>query len=56
MRNFGVFEVEHRAARRARNPHTGEKIIAPARNVVTFKPGREMKELVRNLNSDGKAL
>ena len=55
LRNFGVFEVEHRAARRARNPHTGEKIVAPARNVVTFKPGREMKELVRNLNSDGKA-
>jgi nucleoid DNA-binding protein len=55
LRNFGVFEVERRAARRARNPHTGEKIIAPARNVVTFKPGREMKELVRNLNSDGKA-
>ncbi len=47
LRNFGVFQVEHRAARSARNPHTGEKIIAPAKNVVTFKPGREVQAQVQ---------
>ena len=48
LRNFGVFEVKRRAARKARNPRTGEKLITPPRNVVTFKPGKEMEELVGN--------
>src|SRR3954453_19226461 len=46
LRKFGVFEVRRRAARRARNPLTGEKLVTPARNVVTFRPGREMEQLV----------
>jgi integration host factor subunit beta len=46
LRNFGVFEVRRRAARRARNPRTGEKLVTPARNVVTFRPGREMEQLI----------
>src|SRR6266436_5949660 len=46
LRNFGVFEVKRRAPRKARNPRTGETLIAPARNVVTFKPGRTMEERV----------
>ena len=46
LRNFGVFEVKRRAARKARNPRTGEKLITPAKNVVTFKPGREMEQLI----------
>jgi integration host factor subunit beta len=46
LRDFGVFEVRRRATRKARNPRTGEKVITPARNVVAFKPGREMGERV----------
>jgi nucleoid DNA-binding protein len=46
LRNFGVFEVKRRAPRRARNPRTGEDVMTPARNVVTFKPGREMEQRV----------
>lgn len=46
LRNFAVFEVKRRASRDARNPRTGEKVIAPARNVVTFKPGRAMEDRV----------
>ena len=29
LRNFGVFEVKQRAARKARNPRTGEKVFVP---------------------------
>ena len=50
LRNFGVFEVKRRAPRRARNPRTGDKVFVPAKNVVTFKPGKEMEELVRRMN------
>src|SRR4029077_11175141 len=49
LRNFGVFEVKQRAARKARNPRTGEKVFVPEKFVVTFKPGKEMEEKVRQL-------
>jgi integration host factor subunit beta len=49
LRNFGVFEVKQRKARKARNPRTGDKVDVPPKNVVTFKPGKEMEERVRNL-------
>lgn len=46
LRNFGVFEVKKRRARKARNPRTGERVSVPERLVVTFKPGREMGQRV----------
>jgi nucleoid DNA-binding protein len=49
LRNFGVFEVKQRAARKARNPRTGAKVFVPEKFVVTFKPGKEMEEKVRQL-------
>ena len=51
LRNFGVFEVKRRAARKARNPRTGEKVFVGEKFVVTFKPGKEMEDRVRNLES-----
>ena len=42
LRNFGVFEVKRREPRKARNPRTGQEVSVPAKNVVTFKPGKEM--------------
>src|ERR1700730_8715954 len=38
LRNFGVFEVKKRAARKARNPRTGERVDVAEKWVVTFKP------------------
>ena len=52
LRNFGVFEVKRRAPRKARNPRTGDKVYVPPKNVVTFKPGKEMEELVRKMNPE----
>jgi nucleoid DNA-binding protein len=49
LRNFGVFEVKRRKARKARNPRTGQKVDVPPKNVVTFKPGKKMEEAVRQL-------
>jgi integration host factor subunit beta len=49
LRNFGVFEVKRRKARKARNPRTGEKVDVEPKNVVTFKPGKEMEEKVRKM-------
>ena len=49
LRNFGVFEVKRREPRKARNPRTGDKVFVPEKFVVTFKPGKEMEERVREL-------
>jgi len=56
LRNFGVFEVKKRAARKARNPRSGERVHVPEKYVVTFKPGKEMEEKVLALQESGKSL
>ena len=35
--------------RHAEDPRTGEKVDVPAKNIVTFKPGKEMEERVRQI-------
>ena len=55
LRNFGVFEVKRRAARKARNPRTGQRVDVPEKFVVTFKPGKEMEERVRLLEQQAAA-
>ena len=49
LRNFGVFEVKHRAPRKARNPKTGEIVTVEEKYIVTFKPGKVMEEKVAAL-------
>ncbi|MGB1247349.1 MAG: HU family DNA-binding protein [Chitinophagales bacterium] len=39
---FGTFSITHRAARKGRNPQTGAEINIAAKNVVKFKPGKEL--------------
>jgi DNA-binding protein HU-beta len=43
---FGNFEVRERAARKGRNPQTGEEIEIPASKVPAFKPGKALKDAV----------
>ncbi len=47
LRNFGVFLVKKRKKRIGRNPKTGEVIPVPERYSVVFKPGLEMKKLIK---------
>ncbi|MAG57258.1 MAG: transcriptional regulator [Planctomycetes bacterium] len=47
FREFGVFEIKTRAARKARNPRTGVRVDVPSKAVVHFKAGRAMKEMVQ---------
>ena len=48
LRGFGSMEVKVRKACKARNPKTGEPLIAPARRRVLFRPGQELKTAFRN--------
>ncbi|HID79309.1 MAG TPA: HU family DNA-binding protein [Aquifex aeolicus] len=44
---FGIFQVKERSERKGRNPRTKEIITIPARKVVTFKPAKRLKELIK---------
>jgi nucleoid DNA-binding protein len=50
LRNFGVFQVRPRAARKARNPRTGRQVEVPEKFVVSFKPGKIMEERVNSID------
>ena len=43
---FGTFAVKARAARKGRNPQTGQSIDIPASNVPGFKAGKALKDAV----------
>ncbi|KPJ50909.1 hypothetical protein AMJ40_01570 [candidate division TA06 bacterium DG_26] len=44
---FGSFMVRKRAARKARNPRTGEIIRVRPKNVPVFRPGDKLRKTVK---------
>lgn len=53
FRDFGVFEVKSRRARRAQNPKTLAPVTVPPKRTVKFKVGRLMKERLAVSPGDG---
>ena len=43
---FGAFATRNRAARRGRNPRTGESVSIPAWKTPSFKPGKALRDAV----------
>jgi nucleoid DNA-binding protein len=56
LRGFGSLEVKERKAYKARNPKTGEPLIAPERRRVLFHPGQELKAAFKNAPEKGRKL
>jgi integration host factor subunit beta len=52
FREFGVFESRDRAARRAQNPRTLERVEVPAKRIVKFQVGRLMRKKVSGDDDD----
>lgn len=44
---FGTFETRERAARKGRNPQTGEDLFIEATTVPAFKAGKALKDAVK---------
>ncbi|MED1123333.1 HU family DNA-binding protein [Bacillus atrophaeus] len=44
---FGTFVVRERAARKGRNPQTGEEIDIPATKAPAFKAAKALKDAVK---------
>lgn len=51
VRGFGSFSLHHRAARKGRNPKTGDQVELPPKYVPHFKPGKELRERVNESRS-----
>jgi integration host factor subunit beta len=50
LRRFGTFEVRVRKGRpKARNPKTGKPVSVNSHGIAAFRPGRELKQEVWNL-------
>ncbi|MDP7051394.1 MAG: HU family DNA-binding protein [Verrucomicrobiota bacterium] len=50
LRNFGVFDVVTRKPRMGRNPRNpGVDVPIPAKAIVKFRPGKDMREKVGEL-------
>jgi len=49
VRGFGTFKIRNRKTRMARNPRTGEPVEVSARPVPVFKPSKELRALVADL-------
>ncbi len=44
---FGTFSVRERAARKGRNPQTGEEINIKAAKLPVFKAGKTLKDTIK---------
>jgi nucleoid DNA-binding protein len=56
LRGFGSLEVKERKAYKARNPKTGEPLIAPERRRVLFHSGQDLKAVLKNVPEKGHEL
>ena len=49
IHNFGTFKLRKKSSRVGRNPKTKEEVMIDERNVITFKPS---KNIIKFLNSN----
>ena len=52
LSKFGTFSIRQKKSRIGRNPKTKETKVISSRDVILFKPSKELKEFV-NLKDDG---
>ena len=50
LSKFGTFLIRKKKSRIGRNPKTKETKVISSRDVVLFKPSKEFKEFINNLN------
>ncbi|MFV1997314.1 MAG: integration host factor subunit beta [Acidiferrobacterales bacterium] len=50
VRGFGSFSLHYRPPRVGRNPKTGTTVHVSNKYVPHFKPGKELRERVKNTN------
>ena len=54
IHNFGTFKLRRKKSRIGRNPKTKEEVIIKDRNVITFKPSKNVMKFINSLNNNEK--
>lgn len=49
VRGFGSFSLHFRPPRTGRNPKTGDAVALPGKHVPHFKPGKELRDRVSDV-------
>ena len=49
LRGFGTFSLRHHPPRMAFNPRTGERVMVNTRQIPHFKPGKSLRDRLRDL-------
>ena len=52
LTKFGTFTIKQKKKRIGRNPKTKEEKIITERNVVSFKPSKELREFINFKNNE----
>ena len=50
VRGFGTFKIRQRKTRMARNPRTGAPVEVSARPVPVFKPSKDLRAMVADID------
>ena len=50
LRNFGVFQIKKRASRIARNPRTNQEVRVPAKLILSFRAGKNVRRRIQQAN------
>ena len=48
IHNFGTFKINNKKSRIGRNPKTLEKKVISERNVILFRPSKDLKKFINN--------
>lgn len=56
VRGFGSFTLNYRAARKGRNPKSGETVSVPAKYAPHFRAGKELRDCVEMSVADPRLL
>ena len=48
LRGFGAFSTRQREPRQGRNPRSGQSVAVPGKRVPYFKPGKEIRERLKD--------
>ena len=52
LRGFGSFRLRRRDARKGRNPKTGDRVDVQPKSVPYFRPGKELKALINQQQTE----
>ncbi len=50
LRGFGSFGLRKRQSRTVKTPRTGESVEVKQRFIPTFKPGKKIRQMIRDQN------